>query len=156
MINRSTLYQSSSNELMQARDYQSKISRNEFEMRLIDINSQYLSYANNYYSNNLQKLSIESEINNLQNYRNSHICNAIDFALQLAEIEIRNNIAYSMASMAINSINSFLAIYKPKRFFIPQYLRNKLEMIYSILLYSPINYVLQAEIKKLKEFIHSI
>lgn len=156
MINRSTLYQRSSDELMQARDCQSKIARNEFEMRLMDINSQYSSYANNYYSNNLQKLSIKSEINNLQNYRNSYICNAIDFALQLAEIEIRDNIAYSMASMAINSINSFLTIYKPKIVSIPLYLRNKLTIIYSKLLYSPINYALQIEITKLKELTHLI
>lgn len=156
MLDRNILYQNSANELTLARNYQSKIARNEFEICLMDINSQYSSYANNYYSNNLQKLSIESEINNLQNYRNSHICNAIDFALQLAEKEIRDNIAYSMASMAINSINSFLTIYKPKIVSIPLYLRDKLTTIYCKLLYSPISHALHIEITKLKELIHLI
>ena len=89
------LYQNFSNALMQAKNYQSQISQKEFEMKLIDINSRYSS--NNYYYNDLQKQKIELEILTLRNNRNNNIFNAIDYALELTQIEIRNNALYSMA-----------------------------------------------------------
>ena len=39
--NATILYQNSSNELMQAKRYQSQISQKEFEIRLMDINNRF-------------------------------------------------------------------------------------------------------------------
>lgn len=53
MIINNMLYQNSSNALMQAKHYQSQISQKEFEIQLININSKYSSYGNDY--NELQR-----------------------------------------------------------------------------------------------------
>ncbi len=49
--NSTMLYQSSSNELMQAQHYQSQISQKEFEIRLMDINNRFTpnSRLDNFY-----------------------------------------------------------------------------------------------------------
>ena len=151
MLDRTIFYYKASNELAQARDYQSQVSRKEFEMRLIEINSQYSSQnESSYFYNNLQKQSMELEINNLKNSRNSRLFNAIEYALQLAEIELHNNIAYSMAVVAINSINSFLKTYQPEPIFLPRSLRNNLIRIYNNYYLLPVNPLIIAEINKLK------
>lgn len=108
--NATILYQNSSNELMQAKRYQSQISQKEFEIRLMDINNRFApnNGVDNFYIANLQKQNIKSEIDNLLYNRNRHLCNAIDSALDLAIIESQDSVFYSMAYLAINSINSFV------------------------------------------------
>ena len=73
--NSTMLYQSSSNELMQAQHYQSQISQKEFEIRLMDINNRFTpnSRLDNFYIANLQKQNIKSEIDNLIHNRNIKI-----------------------------------------------------------------------------------
>ena len=110
MITNNMLYQNSSNELMQAKNYQSQISQKEFEIRLMDINSRYSSNREPDYITNLQRQSIKSDINNLAYNRNMHLCNAIDSALDLAINESQDGVFYSMAYLALNSINSFIRI----------------------------------------------
>lgn len=152
MLEQTILYHKSSNELAQARDYQSQISRKEFEMRLMEINNQYSSQNENlYFYYNLQKQSMELEINKLKNHRNSRLFDAIDYALQLAEIELRNNITYSMAVVAINSINSFLLTFQPEPILLSQYLRDRLTGIYNNYSLSSANPLIIAEISKLKK-----
>lgn len=108
--NATILYQNSSNELMQAKRYQSQISQKEFEIRLMDINNRFApnNGVDNFYITNLQKQNIKSEIDNLIYNRNRHLCNAIDNALDLAITESQDSVFYSMAYLAINSINSFV------------------------------------------------
>ena len=108
--NTTMLYQNSSNELMQAKLYQSQISQKEFEIRLMDINSRFSpnNDVSDVYIANLQKQNKQSEIDNLVRSRNQHLYNAIDNALDLAMSESQNSVFYSMAYLAINSINSFV------------------------------------------------
>lgn len=107
------LYNMSSNELTQARNLQSQISQKELELRLLDIKSRYNSYEP-YSSDRMKRQSIEMYISTLKNNVNVHINNAISHALLLAEQDIRSNHEYSisMATYAIDSINSFLTSYK--------------------------------------------
>ncbi len=147
------LYQNFSNALMQAKNYQSQISQKEFEMKLIDINSRYSS--NNYYYNELQKQKIELEILTLKNNRNNNIFSAIDYTLELTQIEIRNNALYSMAYLAINSIISYLRIQKVSDFILPFHLQLKLTRIYATLIRSNTsNTMLKSAISELKNILH--
>lgn len=146
------LYQNFSNALMQAKNYQSQISQKEFEMKLIDINSRYSS--NNYY-NELQKQKIELEILTLRNNRNNNIFNAIDYALDLTQIEIRNNALYSMAYLAINSITSYLRIQMVSDLILPFHLQSKLTRVDTILMRSNTsNTMLKSAISELKNILH--
>lgn len=106
------LYNTSSNELMQARTVQSQISQKELELKLLDINSRYNSYEP-YSSDRIKRQSIEIEISTLKSNVSAHLNNAISYALLLAEQEIKNNHTYliSMAAYAIDSICSFLSSY---------------------------------------------
>ena len=119
MNNTTMLYQNSSNELMQAKNYQSQISQKEFELRLMDINSRYSSNREPDYITNFQKQSIQSEIDNLIYSRNRHLCNAIDSALDLAMNESQDSAFFSMAYLAINSINSFIRMQNGINFNLP-------------------------------------
>ena len=144
------LYQNFSNALMQAKNYQSQISQKEFEMKLIDINSRYSS--NNYYYNELQKQKIELEILTLRNNRNNNIFNAIDYALELTQIEIRNNALYSMAYLAITS---YLRIQKVSDLILPFHLQSKLTRVDTILMRSNTsNTMLKSAISELKNILH--
>ena len=133
------LYQDFSNALMQAKNYQSQISQKEFEMRLMEINNRYSS--NNYYYNELQKQKADNSI-----------FSAIDYALELAQIEIRNNTLYSMAYLAINSITSYLKIQKISDLILPFTLRLKLAQIDTTMTYS--NTMLKSAISELKNILH--
>lgn len=106
------LYNMSSNELMQARNIQAQISQKELELKLLDINSRYNSYAP-YSSDKIKRQSINMEILSLRNNVNNHLNNAISHALLLAEQDIRSNNIYSisMAAYVIDSICSFLTSY---------------------------------------------
>lgn len=156
MLELTTLYYNSSNELTQAQDYQSQISRKEFEMRLMEINSQYLQNGSSYLYNNLQKQRMEFDIKNLKHYRDSSLYNSINYALQLAEIELREHITYSMAVVAINSINSFLKTYKPEIVFPPQYILDQLTRIYNTFHLSFVNPLLDTEITNLKQLVFKL
>lgn len=152
MVTNNMLYQNFSNALMQAKNYQSQISQKEFKMKLIDINSRYSS--NNYYYNELQKQKIELEILTLRNNRNN-IFNAIDYALELTQIEIRNNALYSMAYLAINSITSYLRIQKVSDLILPFHLQSKLTRVDTILMRSNTsNTMLKSAISELKNILH--
>lgn len=144
------LYQDFSNALMQAKNYQSQISQKEFEMRLMEINNRYSS--SNYYNNELQKQKVEIEILTLKNNRDNSIFSAIDYALELAQIETRNNTLYSMAYLAINSITSYLKIQKISDLILPFTLRLKLAQIDTTMTYS--NTMLKSAISELKNILH--
>lgn len=144
------LYQNFSNALMQAKNYQSQISQKEFEMRLMEINNRYSS--SNYYYNELQKQKVEIEILTLKNNRDNSIFSAIDYALELTQIEIRNNTLYSMAYLAINSITSYLKIQKISDLILPFTLRLKLAQIDTTMTYS--NTMLKSAISELKNILH--
>lgn len=144
------LYQDFSNALMQAKNHQSQISQKEFEMRLMEINNRYSS--SNYYYNELQKQKVEIEILTLKNNRDNSIFSAIDYALELAQIEIRNNTLYSMAYLAINSITSYLKIQKISDLILPFTLRLKLAQIDTTMTYS--NTMLKSAISELKNILH--
>ena len=150
MVTNNMLYQDFSNALMQAKNYQSQISQKEFEMRLMEINNRYSS--NNYYYNELQKQKAEIEILTLKNNRDNSIFSAIDYALELAQIEIRNNTLYSMAYLAINSITSYLKIQKISDLILPFTLRLKLAQIDTTMTYS--NTMLKSAISELKNILH--
>lgn len=112
MMDSNYLYNMSSNELMQARNIQAQISQKELELKLLDINGRYNSYAP-YSSDKIKRQSINMEILSLRNNVNNHLNNAIRHALLLAELDIRSNNTYSisMAAYAIDSICSFLTSY---------------------------------------------
>ena len=150
MVTNNMLYQNFSNALMQAKNYQSQISQKEFEMRLMEINNRYSS--SNYYYNELQKQKVEIEILTLKNNRDNSIFSAIDYALELTQIEIRNNTLYSMAYLAINSITSYLKIQKISDLILPFTLRLKLAQIDTTMTYS--NTMLKSAISELKNILH--
>ena len=144
------LYQSSSNELMLARNYQSQISQKELELKLLNINKRYSS--NNSYLNEFQIQSLQSQIRDLKYNRNIHVSNAIRYALELAKLEINNSsVLYSTAYFAINSITSYLKIHKISDFVLPIYLKIELLQISISLNYSKLsNATLKTVIQELK------
>lgn len=151
MMDRNMLYQNSSKELTFARNCQALISQKEFEIRIMDINNQYSPYNLNNYLSNMQKQTVQLKIDELKNKRNNHIINAIDYALQLADRELNEHVVFAMASIAISSINSFLAVYQIHTVSLPRELGNKLETIYRKLV-SYNNTLLQTGVMKLKEY----
>lgn len=155
MISNTTmLYQNSSNELMQAKNDQSQISQKEFEIRLMDINSRFApnNGTNNFYIANLQKQSIKSEIDNLIHNRNRHLCNAIDNALDLAISEEQDSVFYSMAYLAINSINSFIRTQNGINLNLPFNVAFKLSKVY----FQTSNVLVKTEISTLKRLCNVI
>ena len=76
----------------------------------MDINSKYSFNKEPDYITNLQRQNVKLEINSLAYNRNMHLCNAIDNALDLAINESQDSVFYSMAYLAISSINSFIRI----------------------------------------------
>lgn len=149
-MNSNQLYLNSSNELMQVRNIQLQISQKELELQMLDINAKYSSYDSySYSSNSIKRQNIELELINLKSSRDMHLGFAIESALLLAEGDIRNNNAYSMAGVAINSINSFLQSQKID-FRLPYSTQVKLSQIAS-LLYTNSNFIsLSSAIARLK------
>lgn len=155
MMNTDIYYRNSSNELMQARSMQSQISQKEFDLRLMEINSQYSPYnANNPYVNIMQKHSIESEIDRLKNERDNHVFSAINYAIQLAIIELQNKNVFSMAYLAISSINSFLSSETITSLSLPFTLQSQISQLYFQLVGSHLSSPLSLEIQRLKERFH--
>ena len=146
------LYQSSSNELMQAKNYQSQISQKEFEIKLMDINSRYSSNKEQDYITNLQRQNVKLEINSLAYNRNMHLCNAIDSALDLAMNEAQDSAFYSMAYLAINSINSFIRLQNGINFNLPFNIASKLSQAYLQIT----NVLVRTEIATLKQVFNVI
>ena len=101
------LYADAFNDIESARNYQISISQKKMEIQMIDINNMYSSY-DNIYLNSMKKQNLEMEISNLINIRNNHINNAIYNALTIAENEFQENSTYSVATIVINSIVSFI------------------------------------------------
>lgn len=102
------LYADAFNDIESARNYQISISQKKMEIQMIDINNMYSSY-DNIYLNSMKKQNLEMEISNLINIRNNHINNAIYNALTIAENEFQENSTYSVATIVINSIVSFIS-----------------------------------------------
>ena len=152
MNNTTMLYQSSSNELMQAKNYQSQISQKEFEIKLMDINSRYSSNKEQDYITNLQRQNVKLEINSLAYNRNMHLCNAIDSALDLAMNEAQDSVFYSMAYLAINSINSFIRLQNGINFNLPFNIASKLSQAYLQIT----NVLVRTEIATLKQVFNVI
>ena len=152
MNNTTMLYQSSSNELMQAKNYQSQISQKEFEIKLMDINSRYSSNKEQDYITNLQRQNVKLEINSLAYNRNMHLCNAIDSALDLAMNEAQDSAFYSMAYLAINSINSFIRLQNGINFNLPFNIASKLSQAYLQIT----NVLVRTEIATLKQVFNVI
>lgn len=149
------LYKSSSDALMQARFSQSQISHKKFELNLMEINNQYSPFnANNPYVNIMQKHSIESEITRLENERDNHVLSAINYAIQLALIELQNKNVFSMAYLAISSINSFLSSEKITSLSLPFSLQSNISQLYFHLTKSLQNSSLLLEVQRLKDIFH--
>ena len=83
----------------------------EMELQMLDINSRYSSYDNSYL-NNLNKQSLKMEIMNLINKRNNYINSSIGYALTIAENEVQENNTFSVATIVIGSISSFISTVK--------------------------------------------
>lgn len=149
-MNSNQLYLNSSNELMQVRNIQLQISQKELELQMLDINTKYSSFdPYSYSSNSIKRQNTELEVINLKHNRDMHLGFAIEAALLLAEWDIRNNNVYSMAEVAISSINSFLQSQKID-FKLPYSTQIKLSQI-SSLLYTNSNFTkLSSEIIRLK------
>jgi len=153
MMDVNILYKSSSDALLQARLSQSQISQKEFELRLTEINNQYSPY-NNPYVNIMQKQSIESEIIRLKNERDNHVFSAINYAMQLANIELQNKNVFSMAYLAISSINSFLSSETITSLSLPFTLQSQISQLYFQLVGHHLSSPLSLEIQRLKERFH--
>lgn len=105
------IYTNAFNDLESARNCQNSISQKEMELQMLDINSRYSSYDNSYL-NNLNKQSLKMEIMNLINKRNNYINSSIGYALTIAENEVQENNTFSVATIVIGSISSFISTVK--------------------------------------------
>ena len=105
------LYTNAFNDIESARSCQISISQKEMELQMLDINSRYSSYDNSYL-NNLNKQSLKMEIMNLINKRNNYINSSIGYALTIAENEVQENNTFSVATIVIGSISSFISTVK--------------------------------------------
>lgn len=106
------LYLLSSNELAQASNIQQQISQKEFEKKLVEINSRYLSSQESvsYYYNQQRKLSLDMELSNLISQRDGYINSALLYGLMLAEKELSEHQVVSSALTLIANVRTFLAI----------------------------------------------
>lgn len=150
-MDKNMLYHKASHELMLAKQCQSQISQKQFEIQLLDINSRYKTDNINSFFSIVQKQSIYSTIANLRNIRNNYIYNAIESSLELCDIELRENNSFSMASIAINAIRSFIQGKISAELNIPFTLRVKLSQLYFNSINSNLqNISLKTEIQRLK------
>ncbi len=86
--------------------------KNEFEIKLIDINGIHLANqdASTYFYNQQRKQSLEIGISNLKTQRDKHINAALMNALTQAEDELTQHSTFSSASLLFSNIRSFLTI----------------------------------------------
>ena len=105
------IYTNAFNDLESARNCQNSISQKEMEIQMININSNYSSFDNSYL-NNIKKQSLKMEIMNLINKRNNYINSSIGYALTIAEKEVQEGNTFSVATIVIGSISSFIATIK--------------------------------------------
>ena len=106
------LIQMSSNGLTSANNMQQQISQKKFEIKLVDINTAYMSTqdAGMYHYNQQRKQLLEMEISNLTSQRNNHINDAVMCALMIADEELSLPPSFSIAAMLLANIRSFLTI----------------------------------------------
>ena len=151
MIDTKILYRNTSDALMQARYLQSQISQKEFELKVADVNTYYpKDNIVNQYANSFRKQSIRNEIGQLTNNRDIQTFNAIDNALNLAYIELQQGVQFSMAYLAISSINSFL-LYERIKLAIPFIIQyNISQLIASLFRFTHIPPMLANEMNRLK------
>ena len=105
------IYTNAFNDLESARNCQNSISQKEMEIQMININSNYSSFDHSYL-NNIKKQSLKMEIMNLINKRNNYINSSIGYALTIAENEVQENNTFSVATIVIGSISSFISTVK--------------------------------------------
>lgn len=107
------LYRISNDSLLKARNLQSQISQIDLDIKLRQISqsSSSLGIKDASYINKL----LDSKIR-LANERDIHISTAVEYASDILIHEIDHKVSgyLSIGSMLINSINSFLTIYKVK------------------------------------------
>ena len=154
MIDVNSLYRTSSDMLMQARYLKSQISQKEFELKLADIKSQY--YTDNMRSLQmmvLRKNNIKNEISILTNNMNTHIINAIEAAMQLANIELKSHTVFSMAFIAISSITSFLNLENIYQLSLPFHLQMFISNLYTQNISSEKSLLIN-ELRNLKSLCH--
>lgn len=143
------LYKISADYLMQARLIQSQIVQKEFEIKLLGMNNRYAKYDSYGLNVLIQTQSIEREIGRMKYNRDDFLYKAIDYALQLVEIEQRMNVLFSMAYLAVSSINSFLQSEKLK----PPMGSSFLQMrVLQLMQGGIVNPLLRGEMEKLKSF----
>jgi len=104
------LYNQYSAEYRQANDYHGQLSTKEFELQLINVRIKY-DVSSSDFQAQFNKMNLEMEIHALRQQRDSHIYNAINYVLDLANNEIANSkgIIISLAYMALSTINSFIS-----------------------------------------------
>lgn len=154
----SQLYNQFSHELRQANNCQIQISQKIFELQLIEINLKYGNTDSEWNIQNLvKKNNIKASFYSIENERNTYLTRAIIYALQLAEYEVENSKknVFSMAYLALNSINSFISSYKVN-LDLSISIRSKVSYISNkLILDSNLNFInLRAEIDKLKLSCH--
>lgn len=154
-MDKSNLYRDSSNALMNAKNLQMQISQKELELELIEINSRY---RNSYeHSDRLKIQNIKMDIDLLTSQRDTYISNAIDLAIDILNVEIdeKNSGVFSLGSLAIGSINSFISSMKPDlRISITS--RMKLSQVSSKLLFAGIGYMdVSSKIDTLKRLLRT-
>ena len=114
-MNKILLFTLSSNELGNAQSIQRQIFQKDLQIELLNINNRYqptLGYNNNSNMLNLQNILLEK--NKLISQRDTHLSNAVNYALDIVldDIERKVNGLLSTGSMAINSIVSFVIAYR--------------------------------------------
>lgn len=153
----SQLYNQFSHELRQANNCQIQISQKIFELQLIEINLKYGNNSEWNIQNLVKQNNIKASLHSIENERNTYLTRAIIYALQLAEYELENskNIVFSMAYLALNSINSFISSNKVD-LDLSISIRSKVSYISNkLILDSNLNFInLRTEIDKLKLSCH--
>ena len=153
----SQLYNQFSHELRQANNCQIQISQKIFELQLIEINLKYGNNSEWNIQNLVKQNNIKASLHSIENERNTYLTRVIIYALQLAEYELENskNIVFSMAYLALNSINSFISSNKVN-LDLSISIRSKVSYISNkLILDSNLNFInLRTEIDKLKLSCH--
>lgn len=101
------LYQYASNEMYKAREWQNQISTKELSIELSKINEHY-RFSN---SVSMSISNMETELSQLKLYRNSCVHFAIEYALQLAEYEFKQEKHFLLSPTLFNTINTFNRLY---------------------------------------------
>lgn len=154
-MDKSQLYRNSSNELSTARDCQLNISQKELELQLAEIQGRrgyFTANNHNEYALQLKFSALKNEIDTLIYSRDSHINNAVNIALDIVTYELEDNTngVFSIGSLAVGAINSFISSYTID-FRLSVVNNLKLSRISSKLLFAGIGYLpVKSKIDELK------